>query len=63
MRETLADQLHSTEDATDVNLEVLKMKIKSTYYVVIVSFPNTLRPGANAIKKFTPSLGIPYLGV
>jgi len=22
-----------------------------------------LRPGANAIKKFNPSLGIPYLGV
>ncbi len=22
-----------------------------------------LRPGADAIKKFTPSLGIPYLGV
>jgi len=21
------------------------------------------RPGADAIKKFTPSLGIPYLGV
>ncbi len=32
---------------------------------ILISFKNNLQTtsGADAIKKFTPSLGIPYLGV
>jgi hypothetical protein len=29
----------------------------------IINRTSTVRSGADAIKKFTPSLGIPYLGV
>jgi len=31
--------------------------------VLIVGNLNLSKPGADALKKFTPSLGIPYLGV
>jgi len=34
------------------------IKIIGFYYLV-----NIITSGADAIKKFTPSLGIPYLGV
>ncbi len=39
--------------------ECSTIRIKNIFKTILLK----MRPGADAIKKFTPSLGIPYLGV